>query len=74
MVKISGLIVRRLEMALPARAEQQRILEMAASIGDQLEAEQARVTKLLVLKAGLMHDLLTGRVRVHVDEIREVAR
>jgi hypothetical protein len=42
---------------------------MATSIN----IEQVTLLKLCTLKTGLMQDLLTGKVRVKVDEAKEVA-
>jgi hypothetical protein len=42
------------------------------AIQDTIDAEQAHVDDLASLKTGLMQDLLTGKVRVNVDETEEV--
>ena len=62
MVKISGRIVCELATAMPRKPEQERILSCLAAADSRFEAEKASV--LRELKAGLMDDLLTGRVRV----------
>ena len=68
MVKISGAVIRRLEIAVPDKAEQRRIISIETFAGTEIEAEQDMVSKLVLQKAGLMHDLLTGRVSVVVNE------
>ncbi len=64
MVKISSAIVMGLGVAMPALAEQGRILECLVASNRRLKAEAALVEQLLAVKSGLMDDLLTGRVRV----------
>ena len=48
--------------------EQNAIIERLAAISMEIENEQTLVAKLHQQKRGLMHDLLTGRVRVKVAE------
>lgn len=64
MVKISGKIVSNLVVAIPGRTEQNHILALLAAGDAQLNAELEKVAVLREIKAGLMDDLLTGRVRV----------
>jgi type I restriction enzyme S subunit len=51
-------------IGLPALAEQQAIIERQAALDRQFAEESHYVLQLRDLKAGLMDDLLTGRVRV----------
>jgi type I restriction enzyme S subunit len=44
--------------------EQERICERLVAINERLDAENTHLAKLRQQKQGLMHDLLTGRVRV----------
>lgn len=44
--------------------EQKKILQVISMIKAPLDAEENNLQKLLLLKSGLMQDLLTGRVRV----------
>lgn len=53
-----------IDIALPEKDEQERITAMIVSAKQKLADERALVAKLCVQKAGLMDDLLTGRVRV----------
>lgn len=71
MVKISGQIVRRLEVALPDKNEQERIVDIEDTVQRRLKVEQHYVGKLLVMKAGLMQDLLTGQVPVAAETAPE---
>ncbi|MBV5306466.1 MAG: restriction endonuclease subunit S [Desulfobulbaceae bacterium] len=50
--------------ALPFKKEQERIAQVAQAFENKLLAEQVCKVKLISLKHGLMHDLLTGTVRV----------
>lgn len=56
--------MKRLVVMVPPLAEQRCINEIAVSVRERLEREQALVSKFRTLKHGLLHDLLTGRVRV----------
>ncbi|MDE3037103.1 MAG: restriction endonuclease subunit S [Pseudomonadota bacterium] len=51
-------------IALPPVPEQWKIMEVLEGINNQLTAETAKLASLQQLKKGLMHDLLTGKVRV----------
>jgi len=63
MVKISGKTVSTLLVALPKNTEQSQILERMAACDVRLKAESDKAKVLREIKAGLMDDLLTGRVR-----------
>lgn len=65
MVKISSAIVRNLCVAVPSFEEQRRIVSVIEVHDERIAAERARLEKLRKIKAGLMDDLLTGRVRVN---------
>jgi type I restriction enzyme S subunit len=64
MVKISGAIVKRLQVAIPSPEEQARLIEGSRSVQAKIDDERHQSAKLRLLKQGLMEDLLTGRVRV----------
>jgi len=64
MVKISGKIVSNLVVAIPGKTEQNQVLALLAAGDARLNAELEKLAVLRELKAGLMDDLLTGRVRV----------
>lgn len=49
---------------MPPIAEQQLVFERVDAVAGRIKGEQNTFEKLLVLKQGLMDDLLTGRVRV----------
>ena len=56
--------LRTLEVLVPPRIEQERIVEMLESLVSHMDAERCELEKLRLLKQGMMEDLLTGRVRV----------
>ena len=60
--------VRRIPLILPPRSEQDSIAEILDTHDTEIQTERQRCAKLRLLKTGLMEDLLTGRVRVTVDE------
>lgn len=67
---MSGLnsqIVRSVKIPLPFVDEQQKIIEMIASVDKKLELERKQKAKLVNIKQGLMDLLLTGKVRVRMD-------
>jgi type I restriction enzyme S subunit len=56
--------------ALPPYEEQLRIAAVMNTCDDRIRTEEAYCEKLKQLKKGLMHDLLSGRVRVNIkDEV-----
>lgn len=60
---------RRLLIALPPLDEQRAIAARVQTLTDRLTAELTSLLSLRTLKAGLMDDLLTGRVRVKLAEV-----
>ncbi|MCW9057840.1 MAG: restriction endonuclease subunit S [Gammaproteobacteria bacterium] len=61
---ISGRQIESIPLAFPPTGEQQKIEAAMQAFGKRILAEQASARKLHHDKAGLMDDLLTGRVRV----------
>lgn len=59
---------RRLLLPLVPQSEQVQIGKLLCSHQTNIENILAQVRKLLAIKSGLMHDLLTGKVLVKVDE------
>lgn len=60
---------RRVVVSQPTIKEQKRILDFLSSASGHIESAELLVTKLCQQKHGLMHDLLTGRVRVEDSEV-----
>ena len=56
--------VRELRLALPPLNEQQGLLKRIEAMDSRCHLEESALAKLVMKKAGLMDDLLTGRVRV----------
>ena len=55
-------------VAGPQANEQDAIVSTMNAHDARIRAEEAYLDKLKQIKKGLMHDLLTGRVRVPVEE------
>ncbi len=55
-------------IALPAKGEQQAIIERISAANFRIEQMKAEADKLRNQKSGLMHDLLTGKVHVKVED------
>jgi type I restriction enzyme S subunit len=66
--------VRTFPVLLPSRDERGAAEARLDSADGAIRAAQISVQKLRVLKAGLMHDLLTGRVRVPVADVQQPDR
>lgn len=59
---------KRLTLPMPPHQEQRMIAERSSAVGKVLATLKSELSKLQVRKRGLMHDLLTGRVRVKTGE------
>jgi len=68
MVNLSGGLLSGLLIPVPQLEEQRAIGDRIAAMDRRVEDESATARKLLSVKAGLVDDLLTGRVRVPVPE------
>lgn len=64
MVKLNSRSVLGLELAIPSSSEQESILDVIGVQKSAIETQTTHLAKLRQQKQGLMHDLLTGRVRV----------
>jgi type I restriction enzyme S subunit len=51
-------------MLMPPLKEQEAIAETLSVMDDELEALTEQVSKLRMVKEGMMQDLLTGKVRL----------
>jgi type I restriction enzyme S subunit len=60
--------LRRALIAAPPLPEQRRIAAALDAHDGRLRAERAQLDKLRQIKKSLMHDLLTGKVRVQVPQ------
>jgi type I restriction enzyme S subunit len=59
-------------IALPSREEQQAIIKRISAVNGRIEQMKTEAGKLRNQKSGLMHDLLTGKVPVKVEEAEVV--
>ncbi len=66
--EISKASLRKLQLPLPPLPEQQKIAEILSTVDAKIESERHRKQKLQELKQGLMQVLLTGRVRIKLNE------
>ena len=69
---LNASLVRSFSIAVPEVPEQRHIASILTSFQASILRETGSLVKLRTLKAGLMQDLLTGKVRVKVDEANEV--
>jgi len=67
MPSLNNAVMERLLMAFPPHQEQLEIRTRLQSLEANVRSQLAQKRKLMVLKTGLMQDLLTGKVRVKVD-------
>ena len=58
--------LKELLIGVPSLKEQERIVEKLNSVQSRIDKELSYLSKSKKLKAGLMHDLLTGNKRVNV--------
>ena len=56
--------IRLIRLPVPSPAEQERLAELATAFRNRCDALMAMVDALQNLKKSLMHDLLTGKIRV----------
>ncbi len=65
MVKIDKHVVNSFPIPLPpTKAEQEAIAHVLTDMDDELDALQEQLDKARQLKQGMMHELLTGRIRL----------
>ena len=70
-VNINHTILRATRFPKPPATEQHRFVELMNAVQRRTTGEIRQLLKLRALKSGLMHDLLTGRVRVTVHDKTE---
>lgn len=63
--KLNKATLSNLPIAVPNKGEQLRIIEKVDRIRNYLQGEKETLNNFRMLKAGLMQDLLTGKVRVN---------
>lgn len=67
-LEISAKEFGQIKLSVPPLSEQKRIVEILDAQDEAIQTQRLELAKLQMLKAGLMEDLLTGRVRVPVVE------
>lgn len=68
-LKINSRDVKQIIMPVPSPEEQSALARLAAGVDGKIEALRAVFNAQEQLKRSLMHDLLTGRVRVNLKEV-----
>lgn len=64
MEAIQSQTLKRLKLAVPVPEEQEKLKEIYLNLNNRLDSERKQLAKLKLEKAGLMRDLLTGKVPV----------
>jgi type I restriction enzyme S subunit len=64
MVNLNTKLLAHLRFAFPPKDEQDNIVQRISETDETIVKESANLSKLDLVKSGLMTDLLTGRVRV----------
>lgn len=64
---VSSKQIESLRIPIPSKVEQYQIIKILNNIDLKLSLGQQKLTQLQTLKKGLMQDLLTGKVRVKLD-------
>ena len=73
MPSLNNAVMERLLMLIPSPSEQAEIGRRVLALESVHENLRSGLHKSSLTKTGLMQDLLTGNVRVKVDEAGEVA-
>lgn len=60
--------IRKTLVAIPAKDEREKIVASLDSVDQDVSLKRDRLQRLMNLKKALMQDLLTGKVRVKVDQ------
>jgi len=60
--------LKSIKLFVPSIDEQIKLTNILESVDSKIEGEKKYLEKLIILKSGLMQDLLTGKVRVKVAE------
>lgn len=66
-LKLNKASLLKIPMLVPQEDEQTRIYNMFQALESRMRTEDVMLSKLNLLKTGLMQDLLTGKVRVKPD-------
>jgi type I restriction enzyme, S subunit len=69
MVNLNTTLLAHLRFAFPLKGEQDEVVQRVADADASIHKESANLSKLGLVKSGLMTDLLTGRVRVPAEKV-----
>jgi type I restriction enzyme S subunit len=58
--------LKKILVLIPDYNEQKRISRSLQAVQDMIKREQNQLSKYILQKSGLMHDLLTGKIRVQI--------
>ncbi|MFF2909783.1 restriction endonuclease subunit S [Paenibacillus sp. NPDC057934] len=72
MKNISKQAFLTLNIGLPPLDEQKKISDILQSLDNRITAENSKIKKLEKIKTGLMANLLSGKIRVNIDQLEEV--
>jgi len=64
-------VLKSFKLPLPPLEEQKKIAKILSTVEEKVQKEEEYKAKLERLKKGLMQKLLTGEIRVNVDDIKE---
>ena len=64
MVNLNTQVLAHLSCVFPEKREQEASIQCVDQADRAIEAEMLQLSRLALLKSGLLSDLLTGRVRV----------
>lgn len=67
-ININAENIKSLKTILPSKEEQINILQKLRKQDKLIRAQKNVLDKLILLKIGLMQDLLSGKVRAKIDE------
>ena len=71
-LKINTRDVKQIILPIPPKQAQKDLVALVAAVETKADALKAKLVALEQLKKSLMHDLLTGRVRVPADAATEI--
>lgn len=71
LASINSTQLKKFPVALPSLHEQEEIEKRVYAINGKITSLNCEYTKLTQQKSGLMHDLLTGKVQVSIDDTKD---
>ncbi len=65
---VDKIVLNNINIPIPPLEEQKRIADILSTVDEKLELLNLKKQNLEILKKGLMNDLLTGKVRVKIND------